>query len=98
MDAPSSLNPNDTIKRLQTREARIGIIGLGHVGLPLALLFRDDRFEVTGFDIDQVKVNALNAVAQRRAGLERPVFSYRGARAALRPQHGEHAAGRDREL
>jgi UDP-N-acetyl-D-glucosamine dehydrogenase len=46
---------------MQTREARIGIIGMGYVGLPLALLFSDERFQVTGFDIDLNKVNTLNA-------------------------------------
>ena len=46
---------------MQTREARIGIIGMGYVGLPLALLFSDEHFQVTGFDIDEAKVSALNA-------------------------------------
>jgi UDP-N-acetyl-D-glucosamine dehydrogenase len=45
---------------MNTREARIGIIGMGYVGLPLALLFSGERFCVTGFDIDQNKVKALN--------------------------------------
>lgn len=46
--------------RIETREARIGVVGMGYVGLPLALLFSEERFPVTGFDIDDVKVNALN--------------------------------------
>ena len=37
--------------KMETREARIGIIGMGYVGLPLALLFSGERFRVTGFDI-----------------------------------------------
>jgi UDP-N-acetyl-D-glucosamine dehydrogenase len=45
--------------RIETREARIGIIGLGYVGLPLALLFGEENFRVTGFDIDPRKVTAL---------------------------------------
>ena len=40
--------------------AKIGIIGLGYVGLPLALLFNEAGFPVTGFDIDPEKVKALN--------------------------------------
>lgn len=47
--------------RVETREARIGIIGLGYVGLPLTLLFSEERFRVTGFDIDPAKVERLNA-------------------------------------
>jgi UDP-N-acetyl-D-glucosamine dehydrogenase len=46
--------------RIETREARIGIVGMGYVGLPLALLFSEERFKVTGFDIDPVKVDTLN--------------------------------------
>jgi UDP-N-acetyl-D-glucosamine dehydrogenase len=38
----------------------VGIIGLGYVGLPLTLLFSEERFRVTGFDIDKVKVESLN--------------------------------------
>jgi len=47
-------------QKLETRTARIGIIGLGYVGLPLALLFSEERFPVTGFDIDPAKVETLN--------------------------------------
>jgi UDP-N-acetyl-D-glucosamine dehydrogenase len=47
-------------RRIDDRSARIGIIGMGYVGLPLALLFSEQRFAVTGFDIDQNKVTTLN--------------------------------------
>jgi UDP-N-acetyl-D-glucosamine dehydrogenase len=47
-------------RQIQSREARIGIVGMGYVGLPLALLFSDERFRVTGFDIDSRKVETLN--------------------------------------
>ena len=47
--------------RVEAREARIGIIGMGYVGLPLALLFSEERFQVTGFDVDDAKVETLNA-------------------------------------
>ena len=47
--------------RLAARTARIGIIGLGYVGLPLTLLFSEEHFPVTGFDVDEKKVTALNA-------------------------------------
>ncbi len=48
-------------RRMETREARIGIVGMGYVGLPLALLFSGERFRVTGFDIAHAKVKTLNA-------------------------------------
>jgi UDP-N-acetyl-D-glucosamine dehydrogenase len=45
--------------KINEREARIGIIGLGYVGLPLALLYSEQKFKVTGFDIDARKVSTL---------------------------------------
>jgi len=47
-------------RQIKSREARIGIVGMGYVGLPLALLFSEERFRVTGFDIDSRKVETLN--------------------------------------
>src|SRR5437016_14235835 len=48
-------------RRIETRTANIGIIGLGYVGLPLTLLFSEQKFRVTGFDVDRQKVATLNA-------------------------------------
>jgi len=45
--------------KIHQRQARVGIIGLGYVGLPLALLYSEQRFAVTGFDIDARKVDTL---------------------------------------
>ena len=47
--------------KVETRQAQIGIIGMGYVGLPLALLFSEESFRVTGFDIEPKKVSTLNA-------------------------------------
>ncbi len=46
---------------VEQRHLRVGIIGLGYVGLPLVLLFSQEGFKVTGFDIDAAKVDRLNA-------------------------------------
>jgi UDP-N-acetyl-D-glucosamine dehydrogenase len=46
--------------KIEARTAKVGIIGLGYVGLPLALLFSEQKFAVTGFDIDPRKVKTLN--------------------------------------
>jgi UDP-N-acetyl-D-glucosamine dehydrogenase len=51
----------DVKQRIASREARVGIVGMGYVGLPLALLFSEERFRVTGFDIATDKVETLNA-------------------------------------
>jgi len=46
--------------KIQQRQARVGIIGIGYVGLPLALLYSEQKFQVTGFDIDARKVDTLS--------------------------------------
>jgi len=45
---------------VEGRELRVGVIGLGYVGLPLTLLFSEQGFRVTGFDVDAAKVATLN--------------------------------------
>ena len=59
--APDQANLQPWLSLVEKRELRIGIIGLGYVGLPLVLLFSQEGFRVTGFDIDAAKVDRLNA-------------------------------------
>ncbi|CAN5243294.1 nucleotide sugar dehydrogenase [soil metagenome] len=47
------------LKKIESRSARAGVIGLGYVGLPLAMAITRGGFPVTGFDIDPRKVEAL---------------------------------------
>ncbi len=47
------------IKKLKDKNVRIGILGLGYVGLPLAVVFSEAGFHVTGFDPDSRKVDSL---------------------------------------
>jgi len=53
------LTKETLIERLKNREARIGILGLGYVGLPLAVVFAEAGFHVTGIDPDSRKIDAL---------------------------------------
>jgi UDP-N-acetyl-D-glucosamine dehydrogenase len=46
--------------KIRSAQAEVGIIGMGYVGLPLALAFTEKGFHVIGFDKDPQKVNALN--------------------------------------
>lgn len=48
------------IKKLKNKEAHIGILGLGYVGLPLAVVFAEAGFHVTGIDPDSRKVDSLS--------------------------------------
>ncbi|MGE5357818.1 MAG: nucleotide sugar dehydrogenase [Bacteroidales bacterium] len=55
------MNYAETLRsRIDSGEARVGIIGMGYVGLPLALAFVERGFTVLGFDVDTVKVEKLS--------------------------------------
>lgn len=47
-------------RKIENHQARVGVVGLGYVGLPLAVEFAGAGFEVTGIDIDVAKVESLN--------------------------------------
>ena len=46
--------------RIASGDARVGILGLGYVGLPLAVEFGSAGLSVTGFDLSEGKVTSLN--------------------------------------
>ncbi len=58
---PLPQRATERLERLRSRTAAIGVIGLGYVGLPLSLLLSEAGFAVTGFDIDQKKIDDLQA-------------------------------------
>lgn len=59
---PTALLSHETLlARIMSREARVGVIGLGYVGLPLAITAARAGFAVTGFDIDPGKITAIEA-------------------------------------
>ena len=61
----AAVKPSDTatalIERLKNRTATIGIVGLGYVGLPLARAVHESGYRVLGYDVDQRKIDRLNA-------------------------------------
>ena len=52
---------NDLIKLITNKQAHIGVIGLGYVGLPLLVEFASHGFQCTGFEVDEAKANQINA-------------------------------------
>ncbi len=52
---------DELIFKIMNRKAEIGIIGLGYVGLPLAMALAEAGFKVTGYDISKEKIKLLNA-------------------------------------
>ncbi len=55
------MQPEEFIKKVEARTARVGVIGLGYVGLPLALQFSECGFSVVGFDVDPKKPEGIRA-------------------------------------
>ena len=59
------MSENDKMKEallegIESRKAVVGVVGLGYVGLPLALCFLEKGFSVLGFDVDEAKIQALD--------------------------------------
>ncbi|MCP4897914.1 MAG: nucleotide sugar dehydrogenase [bacterium] len=54
-------NARALAQKIENGTAKVGIIGLGYVGLPLALAFAEDGLSVLGFDVDQRKIDAIEA-------------------------------------
>lgn len=48
------------LNKIQTRRAVLSVIGLGYVGLPLAVAFAEAGYKVIGIDVDKRKVDAIN--------------------------------------
>ena len=59
-DRPPSAPPEALARRLSSKEAIVGVIGLGYVGLPLAAASARGGFGTIGFDIDSQKIEALS--------------------------------------
>ena len=83
-EVPPWINIPSWLAKIDKREAKIGVIGLGYVGLPLSLAFVEKGFSVLGFDLDPQKIAKLNvgksyiqgvADARVRAGVEETRFS-----------------------
>ena len=47
-------------EKLKNKTAKVGIVGLGYVGLPLAVAFSEAGFEVLGFDTQQKRADSVN--------------------------------------
>jgi UDP-N-acetyl-D-glucosamine dehydrogenase len=56
---PAAALFSDLKSKIEQKQARVAVIGLGYVGLPLALLYTEQKFSVTGFDIDARKISTL---------------------------------------
>ena len=51
----------ELLNKINTKTARVGIVGLGYVGLPLAVEFARAGYETIGFDVQKSKVDMVNA-------------------------------------
>ncbi len=49
------------LRKIQSKDIKVGIIGLGYVGLPLAVEFANQGIDTIGFEVDDYKINKLNA-------------------------------------
>ena len=59
--ADPQVDLNAFVEKIDSTEAAVGIVGLGYVGLPVALSFAEAGFRVHGVDVDEVRIDKLNA-------------------------------------
>ncbi len=52
-------------EKIRSRKARVGVVGLGYVGLPLAVEFAQEGFQVVGIDLNEKKCASVNAGESR---------------------------------
>ena len=55
----------ELLKKIEGKQAKLGVIGLGYVGLPLAVEFARAGYGVIGYDVDERKVAELTAGTSR---------------------------------
>ena len=58
--SPTGSIQAELLEKLRSKQALIGIVGLGYVGLPLSLTYAEVGYRVLGLDIDQTKADAIN--------------------------------------
>ena len=58
------MNDESLIQKINNKDAKIGIIGMGYVGVPLGIEFTNKKLKVIGFDTDKQKVNDINSGKQ----------------------------------
>ena len=64
MTAAMNQTASDLLARIERCEAKIGVVGLGYVGLPLAHALHQGGLPILGFDIDQSKIDAIKALIE----------------------------------
>jgi UDP-N-acetyl-D-glucosamine dehydrogenase len=80
--SPATATATAFDERIKSRQAKIGIVGLGYAGLPLAMAFAEAGFEVTGIDLSLDRVQAVNE--KRSYLVDVPAERYEAAEGRLR--------------
>lgn len=62
-------------KKIRTKKARVGVVGLGYVGLPLAVEFASKGFETIGIDVDTSRVESINSGKNYIRDVDEKTFS-----------------------
>lgn len=68
------------LNKIKSKKTKIGVIGMGYVGLPLVIEFCKAGFNVTGFDVDQKKVDLLKKGKSYIKHIDASHFAVHGSR------------------
>ena len=78
----------DLVEKLNNRQARVGVIGLGYVGLPLAVAFGESGHDVLGFEVDESKVDSIKEHTYRILEIEQGSWKIENNQLKLYPFEG----------
>ena len=87
------MNYKTLLKIINDKAAKIGVIGLGYVGLPLAITFANKGFSVTGFDVDPKKIDQLVAGRSYIKHIENKIIKQHISSKALTVSHDFSSLG-----
>ena len=77
----------ELIRKIEKREAVVSVIGLGHVGFPLAAAFASAGFRVLGIDVDRDRVRSINSGEGGVQGVSADGRDQRISDHAVRPEY-----------
>ena len=87
------MNYKTLLKIINDKAAKIGVIGLGYVGLPLAITFANKGFSVTGFDVDPKKIDQLTEGRSYIKHIENKIIKQHISSKALTVSHDFSSLG-----
>ena len=87
----SDYSTTELLNKIKRRQAVVSVVGIGYVGLPLAVAFAEAGFKVVGVDADATRVEALNRGESYIADVTSETLTRLTSNGAKPPENSEHS-------